>query len=85
MQGCALALNVRGTWVDRPAGYYAGGGKDGLEGREVLDGTLFVRATSLMLDRLGWAHESGQGLGHWNHDGFQEESDDGKGVSSAYL
>jgi hypothetical protein len=72
-------------WGGRPAGYYAGGGKDGLEGREVLDGTLFVRAASLMLDRLGWAHESGKGLGHWDRDGFHEESDDGKGVSSAYL
>jgi hypothetical protein len=72
-------------WGGRPAGYYAGGGKDGLEGREVLDGTLFVRAASLMLDRLGWAHESGKSLGHWDRDGFHEESDDGRGVSSAYL
>lgn len=72
-------------WGGRPAGYYAGGGKDGLEGREVLDGTLFVRAASLMLDRLGWAHESGKSLGQWDRDGFHEEFDDGKGVSSAYL
>jgi len=68
-------------WGGRPAGYYAGGGEDGLEGREVLDGKLFVRTASLTLDRLGWAHESGKGLGHWD---FQEESD-GEGVSSAYL
>jgi hypothetical protein len=72
-------------WGGRPAGYYAGGGEDGLEGREVLDGTLFVRAASLMLDRLGWAHESGKGLGHWDRDGFHEESGDGISVSSAYL
>ena len=60
-------------WGGRPAGYYAGGGKDGLEGREALDGTLFVRAASMMLDRLGWAHESGESLGQWDQDGFQEE------------
>ncbi|KAI0247414.1 hypothetical protein BJV78DRAFT_1364185 [Lactifluus subvellereus] len=46
-------------WGGRPVGYFSGGGEDGLEGREVLDGTLFVRAASLTLDRLGWAHESG--------------------------
>ena len=72
-------------WGGRPTGYYAGGGEDGLEGREVLDGTLFVRTASLLLDRLGWAHESGKGLGHWDRDGFHEKSGDGKGVSSAYL
>jgi hypothetical protein len=53
-------------WGGRPAGYYAGGGEGGLEGREVLDGTLFVRAASLMLDRLGWAHESGKSLDNWD-------------------
>ncbi|KAI0300670.1 hypothetical protein B0F90DRAFT_1566309, partial [Multifurca ochricompacta] len=57
-------------WGDRPSGYFSGGGKGGLKGREVLDGTLFVRAASLALDRLGWAHESGEGLGRWDHDGF---------------
>ena len=71
-------------WGGRPASYYAGGGEDGLEGREALDGTLFVRAAGLTLDRLGWAHESGKSLGHWDHDGFQEESG-GEGLSSAYL
>ena len=54
-------------WGGRPAGYYAGGGEGGLEGREVLDGTLFVRAASLMLDRLGWAHECGKSLGNWDY------------------
>ena len=63
-------------WGGRPAGYFAGGGEDGLEGREVLDGTFFVRAASLTLDRLGWAHESGQDLGHWDRDGFPSSSDD---------
>jgi hypothetical protein len=56
-------------WGGRPAGYFAGGGEDGLEGREVLDGTLFVRVASLTLDRLGWAHESGKELGSWDFDG----------------
>ena len=49
-----------------PAGYCAGGGGVGLEGQEVLDGTLFVRAAALTLDRLGWAHESGKSLGNWD-------------------
>ena len=71
-------------WGGRPTGYYAGGGEGGLEDREVLDGTLFVRTASLLLDRLGWAHESGKGLGGWDFNGTQEESD-GKGISSAYL
>ncbi|KAI9459257.1 hypothetical protein BJY52DRAFT_1267314 [Lactarius psammicola] len=56
-------------WGGRPTGYFAGG-EDGLEGREALDGTLFVRAASLALDRLGWAHESGKGLGNWDFEGF---------------
>jgi len=71
-------------WGGRSAGYYAGGGEGGLEGREVLDGTLFVRVASLTLDRLGWAHESGKGLGQWDHDGFIWSEED-QGVSSAYL
>jgi Questin oxidase-like len=71
-------------WGGRPAGYYAGGGEGGLEGREVLDGTLFVRVASLTLDRLGWAHESGKGLGHWDHDDVTWSEED-QGVSSAYL
>jgi hypothetical protein len=69
-------------WGGRPTGYYAGGGEGGLEGREVLDGTLFVRAAGLTLDRLGWAHEWGKNLGSWD---FHEESSDGKGINSAYL
>ncbi|KAF8259250.1 hypothetical protein EI94DRAFT_1813630 [Lactarius quietus] len=57
-------------WGGRPVGYFAGGGEDGLEGREVLDGTLFVRAAGLTLDRLGWAHESGKELDNWDHEGY---------------
>jgi len=60
-------------WGDRPAGYFAGGGEDGLEGREALDGTLFVRAASLTLDRLGWAYESGKELGGWDREGYMAE------------
>jgi hypothetical protein len=63
-------------WGSRPADYYAGGGDDGLEGREVLDGTLFSRVVSLTLDRLGWAHESGRDLGQWDHDGVVWSNDD---------
>ncbi|KAI9447320.1 hypothetical protein F5148DRAFT_1292298 [Russula earlei] len=71
-------------WGGRPAGYYSGGGVGGLEGREVLEGTLFVRAASLTLDRLGWAHESGKGLSDWDHDGIRFSSDD-QSVNSPYL
>jgi hypothetical protein len=72
-------------WGGRPTGYYAGGGESGLEGREELDGTLFVRAAGLTLDRLGWAHEWGKSLGSWDIDGFPKELNDGKGIHSAYL
>jgi len=57
-------------WGSRPAGYFAGGGEDGLEGRETLDGTIFVRAASLVLDRLGWGHESGKALADWDYDAY---------------
>jgi hypothetical protein len=57
-------------WGGRPTGYYAGGSEDGLEGHETLDGTLFVRAACLTLDRLGWAHESGKELGDWDFEGY---------------
>ena len=70
-------------WGGRPTGYYAGGGESGLEGRELLDGTLFVRAAGLTLDRLGWAHESGKSLGSWDYDGFPE-SNDGQAINSVY-
>ena len=60
-------------WGGRPAGYFAGGGEDGLEGREALDGTLFVRAACLALDRLGWGHESGKELlPDWDYEGYYE-------------
>jgi hypothetical protein len=57
-------------WGSRPAGYFAGGGEDGLEGREALDGTLFVRAACLTLDRLGWAHESGKAFVEWDYEAY---------------
>ena len=69
-------------WGGRPAGYYAGGGEGGLEGREMLDGTLFVRAASLMLDRLGWAHESGESLGSFDRDNIPKDLKDEHGVNS---
>jgi len=71
-------------WGGRPSGYYAGGGENGLEGREELDGTMFVRIASLTLDRLGWAHESGKSLNHWDSDGFPERASDEPGIGSAY-
>ncbi len=68
-------------WGARPEGHYAGGGDDGLEGREVLDGTLFVRAASLALDRLGWAHESGKELGQWDFDGYAGTSNENEDMA----
>lgn len=67
-------------WGSRPLGYFAGG-EEGLEGREVLDGTLFVRAASLALDRLGWAHESGKELGEWDFEGYSDVRCDGRDVA----
>jgi hypothetical protein len=57
-------------WGSRPTGYFAGSGEDGLEGREALDGTLFVRTANLTLDRLGWAHESGNEPGDWDRESY---------------
>lgn len=68
-------------WGGRPSGYFAGGGEDGLEGREVLDGTLFVRAASLALDRLGWAHEAGKELGEWDFEGYAGGRGDDRDVA----
>ena len=68
-------------WGGRPSGYFAGGGEDGLEGREVLDGTLFVRAASLALDRLGWAHEAGKELGEWDFEGYAGVRGDDRDVA----
>ncbi|KAH9170231.1 hypothetical protein EDB89DRAFT_2072217 [Lactarius sanguifluus] len=68
-------------WGSRPSGYFAGGGEDGLEGRETLDGTLFVRAASLALDRLGWAHESGKELGSWDFEGYTGRQSDDRDVA----
>ncbi|KAH9036506.1 hypothetical protein EDB85DRAFT_1940391 [Lactarius pseudohatsudake] len=68
-------------WGSRPAGYFSGGGEDGLEGRETLDGTLFVRAASLALDRLGWAHESGKELGNWDFEGYTGRQSDDRDVA----
>ncbi|RPD56818.1 hypothetical protein L226DRAFT_492010 [Lentinus tigrinus ALCF2SS1-7] len=50
----------------RAAGDFAG---LGLEGAEVLDGTLFIRIAGLTADRLGWMKE-GQEAGEWDRVGF---------------
>lgn len=50
----------------RAAGDFAG---LGLEGAEVLDGTLFIRAAGLTTDRLGWMKE-GQAADDWDRLGF---------------
>ncbi len=53
-------------WGNHGAGYFGGGGDGGLEGRERLDGTLFVRVAGLLMDKLGWAYESGYEVGRWD-------------------
>lgn len=49
----------------RPAGYWAK--EKGLEGAELLDGTLFVRVAGLSAGLLGWMRE-GQAMGSWEMD-----------------
>lgn len=53
---------------DSPAGIWKG---TELEGAELLDGTVFVRAAGLTMDRLGWMRE-GQPKGDWDTLGFWE-------------
>ncbi|KAI0667401.1 hypothetical protein C8Q78DRAFT_982173 [Trametes maxima] len=50
----------------REAGFFAG---TGLEGAELLDGTLFIRAAGLSATRLGWMKE-GEKEGEWDRTGF---------------
>ncbi|KAI5120442.1 hypothetical protein M0805_009904 [Coniferiporia weirii] len=52
----------------RPAGTWSG---TGLDGAEVLDGTLFVRVAGLTMNRLGWIRE-GYKRGEWDFTGFWE-------------
>lgn len=51
------------------AGAAGGAEGGGLDGAEVLDGTLFVRAAGLSADRLGWMRE-GEAQRGWDADGF---------------
>ena len=50
----------------RAAGHFAG---TELEGAELLDGTLFIRAAGLTANVLGWIKE-GQGIREWDRAGF---------------
>ncbi|EKM48961.1 uncharacterized protein PHACADRAFT_265953 [Phanerochaete carnosa HHB-10118-sp] len=45
----------------------------GLQGAEVLDGTLFARVAALTADRLGWMRE-GEGKRGWDFNGFSQVS-----------
>ncbi|KAF9235893.1 hypothetical protein BU15DRAFT_64445 [Melanogaster broomeanus] len=53
----------------RPPGYFAG---TELEGAELLDGSLFVRAAILTADAMGWVRE-GQEAKPWSMDGFHKQ------------
>jgi hypothetical protein len=52
---------------DRPVGHFAAlaGGPDGLEGADKIDGTLFVRAATLTMSKVGWVRE-GEPAGWWS-------------------
>lgn len=52
----------------RPAGDWVGG-KENLEGIELLDGTIFARVAGLTADSLGWMRE-GQEQGAWSFEMF---------------
>lgn len=52
----------------RRAGYFSEALKDAdekLEGLDALEGTLFVRAAGLTMDRVGWVYEGGEN-GGWD-------------------
>ena len=49
-----------------PAGYFSG---TELEGAELLDGTLFIRAAGLTAGVLGWIKE-GQAIRDWDRASF---------------
>ena len=51
---------------NRPAGYFKG---TELDGAELLDGSLFVRAAVLTMDYVGWVRE-GQSAKLWHLGGF---------------
>ncbi|KAI0739632.1 hypothetical protein C8Q80DRAFT_1222030 [Daedaleopsis nitida] len=54
-----------------PAGHFARLGVE-LGGAERLDGSLFVRAAGLSMDRLGWVREGGE-KGEWDFDAFYHD------------
>jgi hypothetical protein len=54
---------------ERSAGYWENG-KENIDGIELLDGSLFVRAAGLTVDALGWMRE-GQEQARWNFDLFE--------------
>lgn len=58
-------LHMAQLYGTRPAGYWAK--EEGLEGAELLDGTLFVRIAGLTAGQLGWMRE-GQDKGSWAMD-----------------
>ncbi|KIJ13025.1 hypothetical protein PAXINDRAFT_170906 [Paxillus involutus ATCC 200175] len=53
----------------RPAGYFKG---TELEGAELLDGSLFVRAAVLTANSMGWVRE-GQEAKMWDFEGFYDQ------------
>lgn len=61
------ALGAADTWYGRRArGDYGGA----LEGSERLDGTVFLRAALLSMERCGWAAEDGP-KALWDRDGYR--------------
>jgi hypothetical protein len=65
---CERALvHWANLYGERPRGYWAAlaGGPDGLEGAEDMDGSLFVRAAALTLQKVGWVRE-GEDATFWD-------------------
>ncbi|KAH9849117.1 hypothetical protein C2E23DRAFT_840918 [Lenzites betulinus] len=63
----ALAHNAT-AYGTREAGFFA---NTGLEGAEILDSTLFIRAAGLTADRVGWMKEGqAEPEGQWDRAGF---------------
>ena len=52
-----------------PAGTFAKAAEAGLEGAELLDGTLFVRVAGLTMARVGWMREGQENKG-WDRNGI---------------
>ncbi|KAI0072623.1 hypothetical protein K474DRAFT_361298 [Panus rudis PR-1116 ss-1] len=68
----ALAHFSASFGLAAPGSFSFLGGSGGLNGADVLDGTLFIRAAGLTANRLGWMREGEDERG-WDNNGFFEK------------